>query len=402
MSRAKAEEQADGNLQLIKKKLESFHESSTPIIKAFSRAGLLRTVRADAPIPIVYKRVDRILRGMGLIPQQERTLAMIKPDAVSAGSPPAIIEIIERAGLVVIEQRQELLSRQKAEAFYSEHKDRPFFGTLVDFMTSSPVIALTLEGVGAVKRWRALMGPTNTEKAKAEAPDSLHALFGTDGTKNAVHGSDSLRSALREVEFWFPNGFTPQTTLAMIKPATQELHREEILDCMTSRGFEVIQSCTQQMDRATALEFYAEHQGKPFLEANLVPYMTSGSSEVLLLKRDGAIKAWRALMGPTNTEKAKKEAPFSIRGMFGMDNTRNAVHGSDSPSSAARERLFWFPAAHKDTSCASAQTTGTASGADDEQEQVLNYLRTVVDPVMAPLLQRKHIALHRPLVDYYS
>ena len=88
--------------------------------------------------------------------------------------------------------------------FYGEHEGKPFFETLIGFMTSGHVTALCLSKEDAIKGWRALMGPTNSLKAREEAPTSLRALFGTDGTRNATHGSDSTTSAARELEFFFP------------------------------------------------------------------------------------------------------------------------------------------------------------------------------------------------------
>lgn len=92
----------------------------------------------------------------------------------------------------------------QVDEFYAEHKGRSFFPSLAAFMTSGPVYALALRGPGAVLAWRKLMGPTSTEKAKAEEPESLRALFGTDNTKNATHGSDSHEAAARELAFHFP------------------------------------------------------------------------------------------------------------------------------------------------------------------------------------------------------
>jgi len=106
--------------------------------------------------------------------------------------------------------RRPQLSKDQAESFYAEHTGKPFFAGLIDFMTSGPVVALALAGVGAIKAWRDMMGPTNTARARAEAPRSLRALYGTDGTRNATHGSDSEASASREIKFFFPS-LQPET-----------------------------------------------------------------------------------------------------------------------------------------------------------------------------------------------
>jgi nucleoside diphosphate kinase len=103
-----------------------------------------------------------------------------------------------------VAQKKFTLSQDIAKEFYIEHKDRPFYGELVGFMTSAPVIALVLKKSNAISSWRTLIGPTNSNKARQEAPQSLRALYGTDGSQNAFHGSDSSASAAREIALVFP------------------------------------------------------------------------------------------------------------------------------------------------------------------------------------------------------
>ena len=135
----------------------------------------------------------------------EKTYGMIKPDAVRAGKVDAILKAAEDAGFVVVKTQQQELTPERAGEFYAEHKGKPFYDTLVGFMSSGPIVACCLAKTNAIADWRELMGPTNTIKAKEEAPTSLRARFGTDGTKNATHGSDSPTSAMRELKFFFPN-----------------------------------------------------------------------------------------------------------------------------------------------------------------------------------------------------
>ena len=118
----------------------------------------------------------------------------------------AIIQAIEDDGFVIVGQLKRTLTKEEAETFYGEHQGKAFFERLISFMTSGQVVALALERENAVKAWRNKMGPTNTLKALKEAPESLRTLYGTDGTQNATHGSDSDFSAARELQFWFPNG----------------------------------------------------------------------------------------------------------------------------------------------------------------------------------------------------
>jgi len=135
----------------------------------------------------------------------EKTYAMIKPDAVRAGSTSAILKAAEDAGFVVVCSKETRLTPDRAGEFYAEHRGKHFFPGLVEFMSGGPIVALCLAKTDAIKDWRALMGPTNTQTARESAPHSLRARFGTDGTQNATHGSDSPASAARELKFFFPN-----------------------------------------------------------------------------------------------------------------------------------------------------------------------------------------------------
>ena len=144
------------------------------------------------------------LRGGAGRNNEERTFAMLKPDvAKDDATVEAIKQKIESAGLRIEREERARLSKAQCETFYQEHSERPFFKTLVDFMSSGPVLKMELAGPNAIKVWRGLLGPTNTFKAQEEAPTSIRALFGTDGTQNAAHGSDAPESASRELELMF-------------------------------------------------------------------------------------------------------------------------------------------------------------------------------------------------------
>lgn len=264
---------------------------------------------------------------------------MIKPDAVAAGVAQKIMDRIEVTGFKILRRRYYRLYPAQAEIFYGEHKGKSFFAKLMEFMTSGPIWALELEGMDSIKAWRTLMGPTNTLTAKIEAPDSLRAQFGTDGTRNATHGSDAIDSAAREIDFHFP---PVESTLAMIKPdAVAAGEAERIMEQIEQQGFKILQKRSYQLSAEQAKEFYAEHVDKPFFP-RLLEFMTSGPIWALGLELNGAIAAWRAMMGPTNSTSAKATAPMTLRAQFGTDGTMNAVHGSDSAQSAAREIAFHF------------------------------------------------------------
>ena len=131
----------------------------------------------------------------------QNTLSIIKPDAVKKGYTEQICTRIEDSGLDIVLKKELLLTRNQAEGFYAEHKGKPFFEALINFMTSGPVQVQVLEGKGAISRYRSLMGSTNPKEAD---PGTLRHDFAESIDANAVHGSDSLESAAREVDYFFP------------------------------------------------------------------------------------------------------------------------------------------------------------------------------------------------------
>ncbi|WP_273151759.1 nucleoside-diphosphate kinase [Methylophaga thiooxydans] len=133
----------------------------------------------------------------------ERTLSIIKPDAVAKNVIGEIYTRFEKAGLKIVAAKMMHLTQEQAEGFYAEHKERPFFNDLVSFMTSGPVTVSVLEGENAVLTHRDLMGATNPAEADA---GTIRADFAQSIDENAVHGSDSVESAAREVAYFFADG----------------------------------------------------------------------------------------------------------------------------------------------------------------------------------------------------
>jgi len=132
--------------------------------------------------------------------QLERTLAIIKPDAVADGHTGRILASVEDDGFKIVGMRKVRLTRQQAEEFYAVHRERPFYDGLVKFMTEGPVVVMVLEREDAIARWRDLMGPTNPAAASA---GTMRERFGNNIERNAVHGSDSPETAAMEIPFFF-------------------------------------------------------------------------------------------------------------------------------------------------------------------------------------------------------
>ena len=130
----------------------------------------------------------------------ERTLAIIKPDAVAAGTAGHIIAILEREGFEIVAMKKVTLTEAQARAFYAVHRERPFYRNLVQFMTSGPVIPMVLEREDAIAALRRVMGATDPENAK---PGTLRKLYATDIERNAIHGSDAPATAAAERSFFF-------------------------------------------------------------------------------------------------------------------------------------------------------------------------------------------------------
>ena len=131
----------------------------------------------------------------------ERTLAIIKPDAVAAKHAGRIIQRIEESGFQIRAMRMLHLTQREAEGFYAVHRERPFFGSLTQFMSSGPVIVLALEAADAIRKWRSLMGATDPGTADA---GSLRKEFGMSIESNATHGSDAPETAAFELGYFFP------------------------------------------------------------------------------------------------------------------------------------------------------------------------------------------------------
>ncbi|HEY3938442.1 MAG TPA: nucleoside-diphosphate kinase [Bryobacteraceae bacterium] len=130
----------------------------------------------------------------------ERTLGIIKPDAVANGHTGAILAMIQQNGFRVVGLKMRRIARHEAESFYAVHKDRPFFPGLVTFMTEGPVVVLALEGENAIAKWRELMGATNPANA---AEGTVRKRFAENIERNSVHGSDAPETAAQEIPFFF-------------------------------------------------------------------------------------------------------------------------------------------------------------------------------------------------------
>lgn len=193
------EGRSDDNIETIRKRFKVFNDETMPVLKTFEEKGRLRRVDASASVQRVFENVCDIFAEFHM----QTTYAFIKPDAFPQAS--KILNHIREAGFEILAKTTLTLTDQQASTFYAEHASKPFFPGMKQFMTSGPCIALALRARNAQKLWRKVLGPTDSDKARQQAPGSIRALYGTNGQKNACHGSDSLSSANRELNLMFPN-----------------------------------------------------------------------------------------------------------------------------------------------------------------------------------------------------
>lgn len=427
-------------------------EDLPDLTACLERIGKLRVVPALVAEDPCFATISGMLASRALIPPFERTLAMIKPDAVRNGFVAEMISQIAQNDLVVVHTKFVQFDSDGAQDFYAEHVGKGFFPNLEAFMTSGPAVVLILEGPEAVFRWRALMGPTNTAAAKASAPKSLRAQFGTDGTQNACHGSDSPFSSMREINFWYCPvrgggvrlglGSKPETaeghghndcgvpreiTFGIIKPLFATVNYDSIVSLLYGHGFTIV-SETKRVLSQEHVEFIYRDQVDMPLFPDLRSFLLSGPVDLLILERSGAIQALRYLIGPTNLKKAKKDRPSSIRAMFGLEGVKNVMHGSASTEDAARCRQYFFtvgpvPEAPSKLSVHQGKMQATINAAMQEFpatyqmnalakvsnrkrakvpppfsmqkfDYLADYLASQVDPVIKDLMT--HLMQHRP------
>jgi len=244
-------------------------------------------------------------------------------------------------------------TRETAEVFYSEHLGKPFFPNLQEFMISDVVVGMELVADNAIAKWRQFIGPTNSEKAKAEAPGSIRALFGTDGTKNACHGSDSLESAARECEFFFggegknkqmkTSAVLNNCSLCMIKPhIINNGQAGQVIDMILQAGFEISAAEMFHLNRPQMEEFYEVYKGVLPEYLPVIEHMSNGPVIILEIRQEDAVLMFRDFVGPYDPEIACHLKPASLRAKFGLDRVKNGVHCTDLAEDGTLECQYFF------------------------------------------------------------
>lgn len=280
---------------------------------------------------------------------KEKTFAMIKPDAY--GSIGKIITAIEHKGFRISNIRMTKMTLQHAQHFYGEHIGKPFYEELTNFICSDFIVGMELVAGNCIKGWRDLIGPTNCQIARVEAPNSLRALYGQEGVRNACHGSDSTASAKRELDFFFGENSPLRTTAlfgdcctcGVIKPhILAERNIGKILDLILEANFEVSALELFNQDKPTAEEFMCVYKGVLPEYSSLVEHLTVGPCIALEIRQENAVNKFRELCGPHDPELAKTLRPKTVRAQLGLDRVKNAIHCTDLPEDGLLDCEYFF------------------------------------------------------------
>lgn len=204
----------------------------------------------------------------------------------------------------------------------------------------------------AICEWKRLLGPANSGIARSEAPGSVRALFGTDGIRNAAHGSDTFESAAREMELFFPSsgGCGPANTAkftnctcCIIKPhAISEGMLGKILIAIRDACFEISAIQMFNMDRANVEEFYEVYKGVVSEYNDMVTELYSGPCVAIEIQQSNPTKTFREFCGPSDPEIARHLRPETLRAIFGKTKVQNAVHCTDLPEDGLLEVQYFF------------------------------------------------------------
>ncbi|XP_069689055.1 nucleoside diphosphate kinase homolog 7 isoform X2 [Periplaneta americana] len=286
---------------------------------------------------------------------KQRTFVMLKPDITDKMG--QVLKLIIENGFKITKLKMAQMTKEHALTFYEEHKGKPFLPFLIEYMTSGPVVAMELLADNGVKKWRELLGPTDSEQARKDAPSSIRARFGKDKSYNAAHGSDSCESAERELDIFFPESQIARyesprstvtfknTTCCIIKPhAVQEGLVGDIISEIQENGFKITALQMFYMEHPNAEEFYEVYKGVVAEYSGMVSQLISGPCVVMEVTGPDSDtpSRFRAFVGPSDPELARKLRPNTLRARYGKTKVQNAVHCTDLPEDGLLEVEYFF------------------------------------------------------------
>lgn len=283
--------------------------------------------------------------------ENQKTLVVIKPDCM--GKMGEVLDRLIKEDFTICNARMVQLSRVDAATLYAEHEGKEFFERLLSLMVEGPVLAVSITGQNAVKRWRDVLGPTDPADARRDFPASLRAQFGTNTTRNACHGSDCPESAAREVDLFFGPNVTlgkrtaklSHCTLGIIKPhAVGAGLAGKIIQQIahSGSGLQISGLELRCMDKVNAEEFYEVYKGVVTESSSMVEELTLGPCIAMEITGDDAHAKFREFTGPSDPEIARHLRAHTLRAKFGVDKIKNAVHCTDLPEDGPLEVQYFF------------------------------------------------------------
>ena len=399
------------SMSSITKKYKQFCEESMPFVSKMRSIGRTRTVSTAAPIAVVGKKISNLVHSLSLIPPYERTLCIIKPDAVNNGDVPAILAAINNSQFAVVFTKFVTMSKEVIDDFFTNYciSKSKLFKKHRNHMQSGPSLVAIIEGSDAIRRLQELIG---------NAEVGLRSQYGTDSVRDAFYCSSSEQDAMRDIDFWInPNestcrtipdassGYSVEDTLALVKPGFSECNYDEISSIIAGHGFEIVSECRFHLTPAMLSELYPEMKSNHDY-SKATEYLLSGPVVAFQLRRESALKGWRHLMGSVDLKKTQEERFDSIRDKFALNMIENAVHGSYNSLLAKKELGLCFPMLNfgenvlKCTPKAEKPRTARRrkkkiqGSSSIKPASLQSYLKQDVNPVINDLV--KNLAIQKP------
>ncbi len=276
---------------------------------------------------------------------RSNTFGLIKPDAyLNIGK---IIDCICQNGFSISKLKLCKMSVEDASIFYNNIQNQSSFQTMVNYISSDYVVGIDLIKKNAIREWLTLLGPEDVEIAQKNDPNSLRAIFGNSGIKNAVHGSLNSSDAKRESSLIF-NKIRHQPILnncscVVIKPHTiSEGNAGKIIDILLTEGFEISSMEMLYIDKVQAEEFFEIYKGVLPEYSQMIDSVVCGPIIGIEVRQNDCVNKLRALVGPHDPDIAKALRPNTIRAKFGKDCVYNAIHCTDLEEDAIIECDYLF------------------------------------------------------------
>ena len=276
---------------------------------------------------------------------RSNTFGLIKPDAyLNIGK---IIDCIYQSGFSISKLKLCKMSIEDASLFYNNLQNSPSFQSMINYISSDYVVGIDLVKKNAIKEWLTLLGPEDVELAKQNSPNSLRAIFGESGIKNAIHGSLTSADTKRESSLIF-NKIRHQPILnncscVVIKPhAISEGNAGKIIDILLTEGFEISSMEMLYIDKVQAEEFFEIYKGVLPEYSQMIDSVVCGPIIGIEVRQNDCVNKLRALAGPHDPDIAKALRPNTIRAKFGKNCVYNAIHCTDLEEDATIECDYLF------------------------------------------------------------